>query len=159
MELLLKNVHEFVGREVALTDWVELDQMQVNIFGEITRWPKRGHNDPEWASKHSPYGGTLLHGFFMVSLTTHFLELGGLYYRDGQSPLNYGMDKVRILRPVLIGEGVRLRDRISVLDVKDKGEGRRLVKTGHQIETDGEEEPAAWIEYLNFWHPRVEPIS
>ena len=37
MNLLLSNVHEFIGREVAATDWIELDQMQVNIFGEITR--------------------------------------------------------------------------------------------------------------------------
>ena len=65
------------------------------------------------------------------------------------------MDKVRILRPVLIGEGIKLRDRISLLDVQDKGEGCRLVKTGHQIETDDNAEgPAAYIEYLNLWYPK-----
>lgn len=154
MALLLKTVHEYIGREVAVTGWVELDQMQVNIFGEITRWPKRGHNDPAWAKAHSPWGGTLVHGFFMVSLVTHFLELGGLLYSDGRNPLNYGMDKVRILKPVIVGDGVRLRDRISILDVTDKGEGRRLVKTGHQIEEAGADQPAAYVEYLNFWHPR-----
>lgn len=157
MELLLSNVHEHVGREVALTDWVDLDQMQVNIFGEITRWPKRGHNDPEWARKHSPYGGTLVHGFFMVSLVTHFLELGGLLYSDGRSPLNYGMDKVRILAPVVVGDGVRLRDRISIMQVQDKGEGRRLIKTSHHIEAEGVNGPAAYVEYLNLWHPRTTP--
>jgi len=154
MELLLSNIHEHIGKQVALTEWVELDQMQVNIFGEITRWPKRGHNDPEWAEAHSPYGGTLVHGFFMVSLVTHFLELGGLLYKDGKSPLNYGMDKVRILSPVVIGDGVRLRDQISILDVQDKGDGQRLIKTAHSIQAEGLEKPAAYVEYLNFWHPR-----
>ncbi|MDZ7686058.1 MAG: MaoC/PaaZ C-terminal domain-containing protein [Gammaproteobacteria bacterium] len=143
-----------MGREVAVTDWVELDQMQVNIFGEITRWAKRGHNDPEWAREHSPHGGTLVHGFFMVSLVTYFLELGGFMYKDGKSPLNYGMDKVRILQPVIVGDGVRLRDRISVMDVKDKGEGKRLIKTSHHIEAEAAEGPAAYVEYLNLWHPR-----
>ena len=38
MKLLLANVHEHIGRDPVVTDWVELDQMQVNIFGEITRW-------------------------------------------------------------------------------------------------------------------------
>ena len=154
MTILLANVHDYIGQEVAVTDWVELDQMQVNIFGEITRWAKRGHNDAEWAKEHSPYGGTLVHGFFMVSLVTHFLELGGLLYPDGKSPLNYGMDKVRILSPVVIGDGVRLRDRISIMDVQDKDAGRRLIKTGHQIEAEGADKPAAYVEYLNFWHPR-----
>lgn len=139
---------------MAVTDWVELDQMQVNIFGEVTRWSKRGHNDPEWAKGNSSYGGTLVHGFLMVSLVTHFLELGGFMYEDGKNPLNYGMDKVRILSPVIVGDGVRLRDRISIIDVQDKGDGKRLIKTSHHIEAEGAERPAAYIEYLNLWHPR-----
>jgi acyl dehydratase len=154
MALLLSNVHEHIGQEVAVTDWVELDQMQVNIFGEVTRWAKRGHCDAEWAKENSPYGGTLVHGFFMVSLVTHFLELGGLLYKDGRNPLNYGMDKVRILTPVVIGDGVRLRDRISIMEVEDKDEGRRLIKTKHQIEAEGSDKPAAYVEYLNLWWPR-----
>lgn len=155
MELLLKSIHEHTGKEVTVTDWVFIDQMQVDIFGKVTRWYNQGHNDVEWAREHSPFGGTLLHGFFMVSLVTHFLKLGGLYYKDGQNPLNYGMDKARILRPVVVGDGVSLRDRISIIDVQDKGEGRRLVKTGHHIETDEEDAgPAAYVEYLNFWHPK-----
>ncbi|MFT6752129.1 MAG: acyl dehydratase [Candidatus Azotimanducaceae bacterium] len=152
MKLLLSNVHEYIGQEIAVTDWVELDQMQVNIFGEITRWSKPGHNDPEWAKENSTYGGTLVHGFLMVSLVTHFLELGGFIYEDGKNPLNYGMDKVRILSPVVVGDGVRLRDRISIVEVKDKGEGRRLIKTSHHIEAEGADGPAAYIEYLNLWH-------
>lgn len=151
MTILLSNVHEFIGKEVSVTDWVDIDQMQVNIFGEITRWAKRGHNDAEWAKEHSPYGGTLVHGFFMVSLVTHFLELGGLLYKDGKNPLNYGMDKVRILSPVVVGEGVRLRDRISIMAVERKAEGRSLVKTSHHIEAEGADQPAAYVEYLNLW--------
>ena len=155
MELLLKTIHEHIGQEAAITDWVFIDQMQVDIFGKVTRWYNQGHNDPEWAAEHSPHRGTLLHGFFMVSLITHFLKTGGFYYKDGKNPLNYGMDKARILRPVLVGDGIKLRDRISVLKVQDKGEGRRLVKTAHHIETnEPDERPAAYVEYLNFWHPR-----
>ena len=154
MTLKLATIHESIGSEVAVTDWVDLDQMQVNIFAEVTRWTPKGHIDPEWAKENSPYGDTLVHGFFMVSLVTHFLELGGLRFPDGQNSLNYGMDKVRILSPVLVGDGVQLRDRISVLDVTDKGDGKRLIKTAHQIEQQGHDQPAAYIEYLNFWHPR-----
>lgn len=154
MTLLLATIHEHIGQEVALTEWVNIDQVQVNVFGEVTRWAPPGHTDPDWARDHSPFGGTLVHGFFMVSLVTHFLQLGGLRFPDGQNSLNYGMDRVRILQPVVVGDGVRLRDRISILDVTDKGEGRRLIKTAHQVESQGSDRPAAYIEYLNFWHPR-----
>ncbi|MBO6556386.1 MAG: hypothetical protein JJ934_17940 [Pseudomonadales bacterium] len=150
----LATIHEHIGEELAVTDWVDVDQMQINIFGEVTRWTPRGHIDPEWAEENSPYGGTLVHGFFMVSLITHFLELGGLRYPDGENSLNYGMDKARILRPVVIGEGVRLRDRIRLLEVTDKNERQRLIKTEHHIEADNLDKPAAYIEYLNLWHWR-----
>ena len=155
MELLLENIHEYIGNEVTTTEWVFIDQMQVDIFGKVTRWYNQGHNDPSWAAENSPHGGTLLHGFFTISLITHFLKLGGFYFPDGRNPLNYGMDKVRILRPVLIGEGIKLRDRISLLDVKNKDAGCRLIKTGHLIETeDNSEGPAAYVEYLNLWYPK-----
>ena len=153
MEMLLETIHKHIGREAVTTDWVFIDQMQADIFGKVTRWYNRGHNDPEWAEKYSPHGGTLLHGFFIISLVTHFLKIGGFYYKDGKNPLNYGMDKTRIFRPVLIGDGVRLRDRISIIDVKDKGQGCKIVKTAHQIESDEtNQSPVAYIEYLNFWH-------
>ena len=151
-QLLLASIHEQIDREVAVTDWVAINQTQVNIFGEVTHWTPKGHVDPAWAAEHSPYGGTLIHGFFMVSLVTHFLELGGLRFPDGENSLNYGMDRVRILQPVVVGDGIRLRDRIRLLEVTDRDEGRRLIKTAHRIECDGMEGPVAYIEYLNLWH-------
>ena len=63
------------------------------------------------------------------------------------------MDKVRILQPVKVGDGVKLRDRINVLKVIDKPDGCKLCTTSHQIEIEGETRPAAYIEYLNFWQP------
>ena len=155
MKLLLRTIHERIGKEEVITDWVFIDQMQVDIFGKVTRWYNRGHNDPNWAEEFSPHGGTLLHGFFILSLVTHFLKIGGFYFSDGQNPLNYGMDKARILKPVVVKDGIRLRDRISIIDVKEKDKGCRLIKTAHQIEAEEKNQgPVAYIEYLNFWHPR-----
>lgn len=152
-EITIKNIQEFVGKEIGVTDWVELDQMQVNIFGEVTRWNKWMHSDQERSRRESPYGDTLVHGFFLVSLITHFSEIGGLRPKDGSHSLNYGMDKVRILQPVKVGDGVKLRDRISVLKVVNKAGGCKLCTTAHQIEIEGESRPAAYIEYLNYWQP------
>ena len=151
----LATAHEFVGREMAVTDWVHIDQVQVNVFGEVTRWTPWMHCDPERCAEESPYGGTLLHGFFMLSLITYFMKTSGLRPEDAAYSLNYGMDKVRVLRPVVVGDGVRLRDRVSLLDVQDKGEGRRIFKTGNLIEVEGSDEPAVYAEYLNYWFPKA----
>ncbi|MDE0942213.1 MAG: MaoC/PaaZ C-terminal domain-containing protein [Alphaproteobacteria bacterium] len=152
---LLANAHELVGKEIAVTDWLHLDQMQVNIFGEVTRWPYWMHSDPERCAEESPYGGTLVHGFFMVSLMTHFMLLAGIMRPpDAAYSLNYGLDKVRVIRPVLVGDGVWLRDRITLLEVTDLEEGRRRMKVGNLIEVKGEEQPALYGEYLGYWFPK-----
>ncbi|MEQ9638510.1 MAG: MaoC/PaaZ C-terminal domain-containing protein [Alphaproteobacteria bacterium] len=147
----LADADGFVGRQLAVTDWVMIDQVQTNVFGEVTRWPTWMHCDPERCKTESPYGGTLLHGFMAVSLLTHFVDV--IRPPDGRYSLNYGLDKVRVLRPVMIGDGVRLRDRIILLAATDKGEGRKLLKTEHLIEADDGPDPAVYAEYLNYWYP------
>lgn len=153
-EFLLANAHEFVGQQIARTDWLTIDQEQVNRFGDVTRWSPWMHSDPDRCVAESPYGGTLVHGFFVVSLITYFMEGAGARPKDGSHSLNYGMDKVRVLRPVITRDGVRIRDRIKLMKVTDRGEGKRLLKTSHEFEVDGEEGPSVYVEYLNFWFPK-----
>lgn len=150
---LLAEAQTRLGEPLALSDWVFIDQIQVNIFGEVTRWRTPGHCDPEYASK-GPYGGTLMHGFHMLGLLSHFFQDSGLHPLDGERPLNYGLDKVRVLKPVVIGDGVRLRSHISLLDAQDKGAGEMLLKTCHQLEAEGMDGFAMYAEYLTYWHPR-----
>ena len=149
----LSKAAERVGEKLGVSDWVFIDQIQVNIFGEVTRWRTPGHCDPEYA-KAGPYGGTLLHGFHMVSLMSHFFRDIGLWPEDGTNPLNYGMDKVRVLQPVVIGDGVRLRSHITLLGVTDKDNGEYLLKTSHEVEVEGLSGPALYAEYLSYWFPK-----
>ncbi|MDP6472160.1 MAG: MaoC/PaaZ C-terminal domain-containing protein [Pseudomonadales bacterium] len=151
--LLLTNIHELVGRTIAVTDWVDIDQIQVNVFGEVSRWHKPGHCDPEHGRK-GPYGGTLIHGFHMVSLLSHFVENAGLRPRDGAYSLNYGLDKVRVLQPVVIGDGVRIRSNVTLANVTEKTNGQRLIKTAHELEAQGVDGPVMYAEYLSYWYPR-----
>lgn len=153
-DIRLSNAHEFVGQEIGVSDWLELDQMQINVFGEVTRWRTWMHCDQERSRRESPYGDTIVHGFFYVSLLTHFTETGGMDPPDGDYFLNYGLDKVRIIKPVKIGDGVRIRDRIGLLKVEDKGEGKKLCTTSHLIEAEGEDGPACYAEFLSYWYPK-----
>ncbi|MEX0941713.1 MAG: MaoC/PaaZ C-terminal domain-containing protein [Pseudomonadales bacterium] len=150
---LLATARDRVGEKIGTSAWVHIDQFQVNIFGEVTRWRTPGHCDPEYASK-GPYGGTLLHGFFMVSLISHFNRDTGLWPEDGSHPLNYGLDKVRVLQPVVIGDGVSVRSHITLIGAEEKGNGEYLLKSAHEIEASGVDKPVMYAEYLNYWFPK-----
>lgn len=151
---LLATARDRIGEPLGVSDWVFIDQVQVNVFGEVTRWRTPGHCEPEYARK-TRYGGTLMHGFHMMSLLSHFYRDSGLWPEDGEHPLNYGLDKVRVLKPVVIGDGVRLRSHISLLDATGKGNGEYLLKTCHEIEVEGLEGYAMYAEYLTYWFPKA----
>ena len=150
---LLSNASAHIGKLLGVSDWVEFDQFQVNVFGEVSRWRKPGHCDPE-SAKEGPYGGTLIHGFHMVSLLSYFFEDAVSRPADGAYSLNYGLDKVRILQPVVIGDGVRLRSHVGLLDVTDKGAGEKLLKTCHEIEVESMQGYVMYAEYLAYWYPK-----
>lgn len=150
---LLSEATSRTGEKLGVSDWVFIDQVQVNIFGEVTRWRTPGHCDPEYAKK-GPYGGTLIHGFHMLGLLSHFFKDSGLQPQDGEYPLNYGLNKVRVLKPVVIGDGVRLRSHISLLEATEKGNGEMLLNTCHELEAEGVEGRVLYAEYLTYWFPK-----
>ena len=150
--LELATAQNRIGEELGVSPWVAIDQVKVNVFGEVTHWRTPGHCDPEYAET-TPYGGTLMHGFHVVGLLSHFFKSAGLWPIDACDPLNYGLDKVRILKPIIIGEGLRLRSRIHLLEVTPKGNGEYLLKVSHHVEVEGAAEPAVYAEYLTYWHP------
>ena len=111
----------------------------------MTRWRTPGHCDPEYA-KDSPYGGTIIHGFHMVALLSHFYRDTGLWPIDGSTPLNYGLDSVRFLAPVIVGSRVRLHSKL--ISFEPKGTGQFLMKAENTIEIEGSSKPALIAESL-----------
>ena len=59
---LLSHADKRIGEKLGISPWVSIDQVQANVFGEVTRWRTPGHCDPEYA-KDTPYGGTLCMAF------------------------------------------------------------------------------------------------
>ena len=153
----LGNIEKFVGRELALSDWLAVDQTMVNDFGRVTYWDTWMHCDAQRCERESPYGGALMHGFHAVALVTRFLRMSGIEPVDGSYHLNYGTDKVRILQPVVIGDGIRLRDRIRLLSADTNADGSVRMKTGHEIECDKNEGPVAYVEYIGLWYRGEKP--
>ena len=142
----IATISEFVGRELGVSDWIEIGQARIDQFAECTGDHQWIHVDRERATRESPYGGTIAHGFLCLSLvaTTH-LQLG-IAPPDTDQLLNYGLDRVRFMAPVKAG--VRVRNRVELIAADAKGPGRVLIKTRNTIAIEGEDKPALVAELL-----------
>ena len=90
----IEGVQGLVGQHLGYSDWVEITQEQVNQFAEATGDHQWIHVDPERATKESPFGGPIAHGYLTLSLlptlVPQIVEITG--FRMG---VNYGTEKVR----------------------------------------------------------------
>lgn len=153
-DFLIATAADFVGKELAVSDWEFVDQARIDRFAEATWHTHWLHTDPEKARADGPYGGTVAHGFFMLSLLNHFIDVCDLRPADSAFALNYGVDKVRFPQPVPVGNGFRIRDRITLLATEPRPKGL-FARTGHTLEVEGLERPGAVAEYLAIWVPKT----
>ena len=136
----LANLHERVGLELGASGWEMLDQARIDRFAECTGDHQWIHVDVERARAESPLHATIAHGYLLLSLiapTTFEVLTRPLGVAQA---LNYGLDKVRFLSPVKVDS--RVRNRVKVLSVEDKGNGRTLIATENTIEIEDEARPA-----------------
>jgi acyl dehydratase len=130
-----EQLKDRIGAELYLSDWFEITQVDVDVFAEVTRDWDYMHNDPEFAAQ-GPWGATIAHGYFLVSLISYFMAQAGFPMVESadERMLNYGLDRVRFVDPVLIGD--RIRARLVVKDVVGRREGVDLAKLTVQYETE-----------------------
>ena len=139
------DLPSLIGQEVGVSRWITVDQARIDAFARITEDEQFIHVDPE-AAKHTPFGGTIAHGFLTLSLAS------AMSY-DAVPPLegvvmgvNYGFDKLRFLAPVPAGS--KVRGRFKLLAADDKGGGRWLLKHELTVEIEGADKPALIAEWL-----------
>lgn len=97
-----------VGREVAVGRWLTLDQPRIDGFATVTGDHQWIHVDVERARTESPFGGTIAHGFLVVSAAAaSMLEVVTV---DGAGmAMIYGLNRVRFVAPAPAGSRVRAR--------------------------------------------------
>ena len=136
----LGDLVKHIGEEMGISSWITLDQTRIDEFAHCTGDHQWIHVDAERAARDSPFGGTIAHGFLTLSLIapTAFEVLVARV--APKSVVNYGLEKVRFYAPVRSGK--RVRNRIKLSGVDDRGNGRSLVSTENTIEIEGEIKPA-----------------
>jgi acyl dehydratase len=139
----LKDLGSLVGKEVGVSDWLQITQERVNEFADATGDHQWIHVDVERATREM--GGPIAHGYLTLSLIPH-LSAGLLPVKGVTRGINYGSDKVRFTNMVRVGKRVRLRQTLAAVEQKSGGWQLKNVCT---IEIEGEERPACVAETIS----------
>lgn len=137
-----------VGTKMGPTGWVAVDQDRVDTFADCTGDHQWIHIDVERA-KSGPFGGTIAHGYLTLSMVNLFLpEL--VEVRGFAHAVNIGLDKLRFLAPVIVGNRIRAASEIvSVEEIK--GAIQSVVRV--TIEIEGSEKPALIADTISRYFP------
>ena len=140
----IAELNDFVGKEVGVSDWLEVAQERINQFAEATEDRQWIHVDTERAQLASPFKTTIAHGFLTLSLLSELakrtLSVGGV--RMG---INYGLNRVRFVSPVPAGSRIRGRFTLATLEPISGGVQGTWNVT---VERDGGDKPCCVAEWL-----------
>ncbi len=139
----IDDIKARVGQELGVSDWLEVTQEAIDQFADATGDHQFIHVDVERA-KQTPFGGTIAHGYFTLSLAPRFSY--EMYTIENVAfALNYGANKVRFPAPLKVGSRVRMRAALS--NVEDVAGGVQLTTTC-TFEVEGGEKPVCVAETL-----------
>ena len=143
-EIKFEDMHAAVGEELGVSEWHEVTQEDIDKFADLTLDHQWIHIDEERAKKDSPYGGTIAHGYFTLSMVPHLMAQ--IWRATGMKMgVNYGLNRLRFPAPVPIGKKVRGKAVLAdVTDVK----GGIQVQLNITIEVEDSEKPACVAEGL-----------
>ena len=132
-----------IGEELGVSDWLTITQEMVDAFAEATEDFQWIHVDPERA-KDTPFGGTIAHGLFTLSLGPKFsyeiVDVQGFAFG-----VNYGYGKVRFPAPLPVGSKVRMRATLTSVEEVAGGVQFTITQT---FEREGHDKPVCVAESL-----------
>ena len=108
--ITIHNYEEFasyLGKEIGVSDWLEVPQSRINQFADATLDHQWIHVDEERARQESPFGQTIVHGYLTLSLLPYLWQQL-IQVENLKLLVNYGMDKMKFGQAVLSGQSVRL---------------------------------------------------
>ena len=140
----LKELRDAEGQDLGTSDWHEVTQADIDTFADVTGDHQWIHVDPERA-KETPFGGTIAHGYYTLSLIPRFTEQV-MKFEGFAFALNYGLDRVRF--PSHMPVGGKVRATFKLADVSDIPGGAQI-KIEVTLEREGGEKPVCVAESLS----------
>jgi len=148
-KLTLKKLKQYKGREIGLSDWMEITQNRINSFAECTEDRQWIHVDEE-RSKKGPLGSTVAHGFLLLSLLPHLNLKNEIFSLRSKMAVNYGLNRVRFINPVKPGNYIR--NRAVLKDITKKGFRKVLISVENTIEIKDQEKLALVADTLALFY-------
>jgi len=140
-----RKLKAMLGRELGVSERFLIDQARVDAFAACTEDRQWIHVDPERAAA-GPLGGTVAHGYMLLSLIPHLMRDVPLLALKHRMTLNYGLDRVRFISPVRVGS--RVRNTAVLKSVEKRGFRKVLVRIENTMEVEGGTKPAMVAELL-----------
>ncbi|MBP1530773.1 MAG: MaoC family dehydratase [Bacteroidaceae bacterium] len=109
-----EDFKQYEGQELGHSGSIHVTQERINQFADATLDHQWIHIDEERCRLESPFGQTIAHGYLTLSLLpvmwNQIVCVGNL-----ERQMNYGMDKLRYIQPVLSGQHVSMTARLEEL--------------------------------------------
>ena len=139
------QLRELVGKEVTVSDWVEVTQDRINQFADATGDHQWIHIDVERAKRESPYGAPIAHGFLTLSMLSQLMQNAFKIKSPIKMGINYGLNKVRFPSAVPAGSEVRARMTLGALEEIQGGLQATWTAT---VERRGSDKPCCVADWL-----------
>jgi acyl dehydratase len=141
-----EEMQALTGQVIGVSEWLTVDQAMIDRFADATCDHQFIHVDPVRAAQ-TPFGGTIAHGFLILSLIPQLLTKADLPELAGVTHgLNYGGNRCRFLMPVRSGK--RVRGHIKLIEFVEKRPGQFQQTVEYTIEIEGEDKPALVAEWI-----------
>ena len=123
----------------------ELTADDIEVFSSLSGDHHPLHTDDEFAAK-GPFGVRIAQGVLTLALATglEYALVGS--HEDSKILAFYGMDRVRFVKPVLIGDAVHVDGEVIACDVKDDERG--VVTIGEEIKNQRDDTVVAFEKRL-----------
>ena len=138
------NLASRIGSEIAVSDWMTVEQPRIDEFAEATDDRQWIHVDPDRAARETAFGGTIAHGLLTLSLLPKLMQ-STITVEPKRMGINVGFNRVRFTSPVKVGARIRGRFLLQNLEPIDGGFQFTWKVT---IELDGSEKPACVAEWV-----------
>lgn len=140
----LEGLRALIGQRLGTSEWYDVTQERVTAFADATGDHQWIHIDPVRAKTESPYGTTIAHGFFTLSLA---IALSDQAFRvEGVKMIvNYGLNRVRFPSSVKVGARIRLH--VDLQEIVEASQGVQAV-IKETFEVEGEPRPACVAEHV-----------
>lgn len=149
--IIISNFDEFsqyAGKELGTSEYITITQDQINLFADATLDHQWIHTDPEKAKTESPFKNTIAHGYLNLSVLPHLWEQI-VEVRNSRLTVNYGIEKLRFISPVVVNSEVRVKARLnSVVNLR----GVTKAEITAILEIKGEKKPALETTIVFLYH-------